>query len=170
MVNHTRRWDPKSQHELMIAKYGYETAKFNRTFDCYDFVDCYNYMNLHDLLKYYKTGISKVTDHATREIRHGRLSKEEALDLVDHYQKFEPKYIDMFCDWLGTNKRSLQYILDMHRNKDIWELDNDRNWVFKKKSNLNKKNNFKSSIKFEANSSLSRNISNQYITIGKGYP
>ena len=169
-LNNYVRWDPKSQHELMITKYGYETAKFNRTFDCYDFVDCYNYMNLHDLLKYYKTGISKVTDHATREIRHGRLSKEEALDLVDHYQKFEPKYIDMFCDWLGTNKRSLQYILDMHRNKDIWELDNNRNWVFKKKLKFNKKSNFKASIKFEINSSFSRGIYDRYITIGKGYP
>ena len=169
-LNNYVRWDPKSQHELMIKKFGYETTKFNRTFDCYDFVDCYNYMNLHDLLKYYKTGISKVTDHATREIRHGRLLKEEALDLVDHYQKFEPSYIDMFCNWLGTNKRSLQYILDMHRNKDIWELDNNRNWVFKKKLKFNKKSNFKASIKFEVNSSFSRGIYDGYITIGKGYP
>lgn len=169
-LNNYVRWDPKSQHELMIAKYGYETTKFNRTFDCYDFVDCYNYMNLHDLLKYYKTGISKVTDHATREIRHGRLSKKEALSLENFHQKFKPGYIDMFCDWLGINPRSLQYILDLHRNKDIWQLDNDRNWVFKKKLNLNKESNIKASLKFKVNSSFSRGIDDGYITIGKGYP
>ena len=34
----------------MISKYEYQTSKFDRTFDCYDFVDCYNYMNLHDVI------------------------------------------------------------------------------------------------------------------------
>ena len=69
------RWDPKAQHELMIDKYGYLTSDFSRTFDRYDYVDCYNYMNLHDILKLYKHGYSKVTDHACREIRHNRLDK-----------------------------------------------------------------------------------------------
>ena len=45
------RWDPKAQHEQMIKKYDYKTSSFHRTFDCYDFVDCFNYMDLHDLLK-----------------------------------------------------------------------------------------------------------------------
>ena len=42
------RWDPKQQHEDMIQYYDYKTDKFNRTFDKYDFVDCFNYMNIHD--------------------------------------------------------------------------------------------------------------------------
>ena len=99
-LNNFVRWDPKAQHELMIKKYDYETSKFERTFDCYDFVDCYNYMNLHDLLKFYKTGISKVTDHASREIRHGRLSRNQALGLVGYHQQFNPNYLDLFCEWL----------------------------------------------------------------------
>jgi len=33
------RWDPKAQHELMISKYDYRSARFARTFDCYDYVD-----------------------------------------------------------------------------------------------------------------------------------
>ena len=66
------RWDPKAQHEQMIRDYNYHTSSFPRTFDCYDFVDCFNYMNLHDEIKLIKHGFSKVTDHACREIRHGR--------------------------------------------------------------------------------------------------
>ena len=54
------RWDPKAQHEKMIAEYGYKTSSFNRTFDCYDYVDCFNYMGLHDLLKLYKIGRAHV--------------------------------------------------------------------------------------------------------------
>jgi N-acetyl sugar amidotransferase len=169
-LNNYVRWDPKKQHELMIEKYAYETTKFNRTFDCYDYVDCYNYMNLHDVLKYYKTGISKVSDHASREIRHGRLSKKVALGLVAHHQKYDPKYINIFCEWLGINERSLQYVMDRHRNKDIWEYDNNRNWVLKNKENIVPERKFPTNSSFTENSSFARDIGEGYITIGKGYP
>lgn len=169
-LNNYVRWDPKAQHESMIAKYNYETAKFNRTFDCYDFVDCYNYMNLHDVIKFYKTGISKVTDHASREIRHGRLSKEDALSLVAYHQEFEPSYVDMFCEWLGITPRSLQYVLDTHRNKEIWEYDDDRNWRLKNRLNISPKSKSIANFSFKNNSSFPRDIGDGYITIGKGYP
>ena len=83
------KWDPKSQHELMIKKYRYNTKKFSRTFDTYDHVDCVNYMNLHDFLKLVKHGYSKVTDHVTREIRHKRLNKYSGLNLIKKYEKVE---------------------------------------------------------------------------------
>ena len=169
-LNNYVRWDPKAQHELMIEKYDYETTKFERTFDCYDFVDCYNYMNLHDLLKYYKTGISKVTDHASREIRHGRISREKALRLVAYHQQFNPSYLDLFCKWLGVNQKSLQYVIDMHRNKDIWEQDSNRNWEFKNKLNVQVETKFSDKKPFIENSSFARDIHDDYITIGKGYP
>ena len=154
----------------MISKYAYETAKFDRTFDCYDFVDCYNYMNLHDIIKYYKTGISKVTDHATREIRHGRISRQAAVELVKHHQNFDPSYINMFCEWLGVDQRSLQYVLDLHRNKDIWKMDDNRNWILRNKLNATSKAKIPKNFSFEANSSFARGSGDGYITIGKGYP
>ena len=169
-LNNYVRWDPKAQHELMISKYGYETAKFNRTFDCYDFVDCYNYMNLHDIIKFYKTGFSKVVDHASREIRHGRLSRDDAIELIAFHQTFDPKYINMFCEWLGIDSKSLQYVLNMHRNKEIWEYDENRNWIMKNKSDTIPNKKLIEDFSFNENSSLSRGLNDGYITIGKGYP
>lgn len=169
-LNNYVRWDPKAQHELMISKYGYETAKFNRTFDCYDFVDCYNYMNLHDIIKFYKTGFSKVVDHASREIRHGRLSRDDAIELIAFHQTFDPKYINMFCEWLGVDSKSLQYVLNMHRNKEIWEYDENRNWIMKNKSDTIPNKKLIEDFSFNENSSLSRGLNDGYITIGKGYP
>ena len=54
----------------MVNTYEYKSSKLNRTFDTYDHVDDWFYMNLHDKLKEVKHGFSKVTDHACREIRH----------------------------------------------------------------------------------------------------
>ena len=81
------RWDPTMQHILMVKKYNYKTLNFYRTFDVYDHVDCFNYMNIHDLLKLYKLGYSKVTDHACREIRHGRISRNLAIKLIKNYEQ-----------------------------------------------------------------------------------
>jgi len=169
------RWDPKAQHEQMIKLYDYRTANFNRTFDSYDYVDCFNYMGLHDLLKLYKSGYSKVTDHASREIRHGRLSRDDALALVKHYEQQPVKYIEQFCDWLGITPRSLNFMMDQHRNEFFWTKVGPQEWVFNGGSVLQDKNTKNiSSIAFDkdflATDSLKYNLNNKYITIGKGWP
>ena len=76
----------------------------------------------------------------------------------------------MFCDWLGIDEKSLQYVLDMHRNKDIWKIDDNRNWILKNKSNTNSKNKSVKDFSFKINSSFSRDFDDGYITIGKGHP
>ena len=113
------RWDPKAQHESMIKMYDFKTHKFLRTFDHYDFVDCFNYMHLHDLLKFYKHGYSKVTDHAVREIRHHRISRDCAISLVKKFEKGSIKHLKLFCDWLNINEGSLKFILQNHINKSF---------------------------------------------------
>jgi hypothetical protein len=171
-LNNYVRWDPKAQHEQMIELYDYKTAKFSRTFDCYDFVDCYNYMNLHDLTKMYKCGYSKVTDHACREIRHGRLTRKQAINLVNLYQNQSVEYIQLMYDWLNIELNGLMFVLDTHRNKKYWSKDNNNYWVFKNKfiQNNIELDNCKPSINFLNNASVSLDRNDFYITIGKGWP
>ena len=165
------RWDPKQQHEDMINIYDYRTSNFTRTFDCYDYVDCYNYMNLHDLIKFYKTGFSKVTDHACREIRHGRMTREKAKDIVEYFQRQPIEYLDLFLDWLGVEEIPLNFSLDRHRNKEKWTEEEPSTWIKKKKYEvIKKKPRFSKKYNFIANDSLNRDEESKYITIGKGYP
>ena len=60
--------------------YNYKTCKTNRTIDCYDYIDSFNYMNLHDRIKLYKHGFSKITDQLCREIRFCLLYTSDAAD------------------------------------------------------------------------------------------
>lgn len=168
------RWDPKEQHEQMINQFGFKTTNFDRTFDCYDFVDCFNYMNLHDLLKLYKHGYSKVTDHACREIRHGRLTRDQGLQLVNKYEQSETKYIQQFCDWLNVKPQSLQWMMDAHRNPKYWSEDTFRKWSFNGISLQRKETTNNECIEkpgFIATESEGLGAASaEYITIGKGYP
>jgi N-acetyl sugar amidotransferase len=170
------RWDPKAQHEQMIRDYGYRTARFSRTFDCYDHVDCFNYTNLHDQLKLYKHGFSKVTDHASREIRHGRLTREEGLALVRRYEQAPAEYSQLFCDWLGVTPRSMQFLLDQHRNPKFWRESSPSQWEFNGWSALQDSkiqpsiHNGISNFTFTDNAVVDNRAEPGYITVGKGYP
>ena len=111
------RWDPVAQHLQMIKDFKYQSAKFLRTFDTYDHVDCYNYMNLHDYLKLLKHGYSKVTDHVCREIRHKRISRDQGINLIRKYELVNPEYLDLFSEWLGLDINSLRMVIDRSRDK-----------------------------------------------------
>ncbi len=172
------RWDPKAQHEQMISEYDYKTSSFNRTFDCYDYVDCFNYMDLHDLLKLYKHGYSKVTDHASREIRFGRLTRQAGELLVHRYELSALKYENLFCDWLGVTSLSLKFMLDQQRRPGFWIQTKPNEWKFngwsvqRKKERVNKLLYNDLTDPFIENNSLEYKQESQsrYITLGKGYP
>jgi len=168
------RWDPKAQHELMMSKYQYHTARFARTFDCYDHVDCFNYMNVHDQLKLYKHGYSKVTDHACREIRHGRITREQGLGLVRHHELRPAERVDLFCEWLHVTPRALQFLMDLHRNPRHWDQPSPGRWEFKGWSTVTGPAGDSlgrtGSMEFTATGVLDTRERPSYIVIGKGYP
>ena len=130
-------------------------------------------MNLHDYLKLCKHGYSKVTDHASREIRYKRITRNQGIDLVKKYELRSPNYLDLFCDWLNINKKSLDFVINRTRNKKYWnEFDIDK-WRFKGlssylKKNDDKKNKIKFSKFFKINSDLVYNQKRKYIIFGKG--
>ena len=124
------RWDSKTQHEYMIKKYGYETASQQRTFNTYEDVHCFHSAGLHDYLKFLKLGYSKVTDHACREIRLKRMTREEGIEQVRKYTYKEPEDIDIFLKWLGMDKKEFFSLITNRRDKRIWQLS-EKGWILK---------------------------------------
>ena len=127
-LNNYVRWDSRAQHEQMIRQYGYETGEQTRSFDTYNDVDCWNYSDVHDYIKFIKHGYGKVTDHACREIRLKRLTRESGLELVRQYGTRPPRNLNLFLNWLGITQNAFHYIIDQHRNPDIWARNEDWRW------------------------------------------
>ncbi len=130
-LNNYIRWDSRLQHEEMISRYGYETAPLTRTFDTYNDVDCWNYADVHDYIKFLKHGYSKVFDHATREIRLGHMTREEAIQLVESYFDKKPKNLNLFLDWIGMTENAFHFVMDHHRNPNIWKRNENWEWEMK---------------------------------------
>lgn len=120
------RWDSKKQHEDMLKLYKYETAHQHRTFDTYNDVDCFHYSDLHDYIKFLKWGYGKATDHACREIRLKRLTREEGIGLVEKYQNKlpDPESLALFLNWLGISREELFDSIDARRDPRIWKKTN----------------------------------------------
>jgi N-acetyl sugar amidotransferase len=128
-LNNFFKWDSKLQHEQMIKIYGYETSLQTRTFDTYNHSDCWNYSDLHDYIKYIKHGFGKVVDHASREIRLGRLSRKNAIRLVKKYNHKLPKNSQTYFDWLGIRPEGFEYILNQFRSTEFWDKSDLINWA-----------------------------------------
>ena len=178
-LNNYIRWDSKKQHEQMIHNFGYESFPQTRTFDTYNDVDCFNYSDVHDYIKYVKHGFGKVIDHASREIRLRRMTREEGIALVSKYTLQQPKNLKLFLDWIGMTENGFHYIIDQHRNKQIWKRNEEWKWEINKNifdlvnPELVDKNRLRI-IESECNFKLTPSKKpafkeDQYILIGKGF-
>lgn len=174
------RWDPIAQHREMVKLYDYKTANLSRTFDIYDYNDCYNYLDIHDLLKLNKHGYSKVTDHVSREIRHKRISKDDGEKIVNKYEQAKYKYKNQFLSFLDVTEKGLDLICDYHKNKNFWNDADFSSWVFNgwsRMRNLDNRDHSKKNIMNEKHNleqlaldSIELGMSPEYITFGKGWP
>lgn len=164
------RWDPLAQHEEMIRTYDYKTSNLTRTPDQYDFIDCFNYSNLHDWIKLKKTGYSKVTDHVTREIRHNRITRNQGISIIKKFESKEPEYRKNFLEWLNLDNRSFEFIMEEHRHPTFWKETDYRKFVFAGPSTLFDGEWRESEVKWPTIENHYENLPGSYITIGKGYP
>lgn len=105
------------------------TYERDRTFLLYGKIEDHA-NDVHDYLKFLKFGYGRATDDASMEIRHGRLSREEGIDLVEYYDSREPRSLDMYCDFLQISKERFYEIVEPMRDPKIWEKMNGK-WIKK---------------------------------------
>lgn len=63
-----------------------------------------DWVTLNQMIKYYKFGFGRVTDYVNEEIRLGRLTRDQGIELVAQYDDAcAPGYIASFCDYIGVS-------------------------------------------------------------------
>lgn len=86
---------------------------------------------VNQVLKYVKLGFGYATDEACYEVREGRITREEAFDLVRKYDgKCGQKFIDKFCSYVDIKLNEFWRVVESFRNTDYFE-EVDGEWVLK---------------------------------------
>lgn len=86
----------------------------------FDQVDSAAYL-IHPWMKYPKFGHACATDYASRFIRYGMLTREEAVEIVkkkDH--NLDPRSVREFCEFCGYRESEFWEIIEKHYNSNLY--------------------------------------------------
>jgi len=125
-------WNARKQTEFVIKELDFETAqKRDRTFNIYDKLDDIHANGLHDYMKYLKFGYGRATDDASTEIRHGRMTREEGIEMVMKFDPTRPRDMDIFLRANKITEEEFLARIEPLRDPSIWEKDSNRQWLRK---------------------------------------
>ena len=78
-------WDDERQTEFISETYGWKEADVEGTYKGYKSNGCVM-TGVHDYMKLIKRGFGRTTDHVSRDIRAGLLTREEGFELIKKYE------------------------------------------------------------------------------------
>ena len=124
-------WDGEKNAELMMQLYDWRTARqpFERTYRAVSNLDDMHENGTHDYLKFVKFGYGRATDHACKDIRHGRFSRDEGIEKVQQYDHVKPyRDLNRWLEYTSMTEREFDIIADRFRDPNVWWIENGRWW------------------------------------------
>ena len=119
------KWDARPQVELM-RRYGFrvkEDGPIEGTYTNYENLDD-ALVSIHDYLKYVKFGFGRATDHACLDIRNGRITRNEGMELVKKYDgKLYRHILRDFINYFNITEEEFFRVVDSFTDKAIFEAD-----------------------------------------------
>ena len=132
-------WNVFNQLEI-VKKIGFKENSGNKegTYDGWENLDVY-FTVFHDYFKFLKYGFGRATDHASIEIRYGRMTREDGLELVKKSEgKIPRKYLKEFLKAAKITEEEFHKTCDKFTNKDLFKKDDNANLIKDKDGNLTK--------------------------------
>jgi len=119
-------WDPETSLSVAAAHGFAFDAGAART-GYYDYADIDDdFISLHHWMKWYKFGFTRLFDNLSLEIRNGRMTREQALQIIRERGDQTPHAdIDKFCAFAGITRERFFAIAETFRNHDVWKRRED---------------------------------------------
>lgn len=132
-------WNIFTQLEI-VKKLGFSEDNVVRegTYDSWENLDV-KFTSFHDYFKFLKFGFGRASDHASIEIRHGRITREEGLELVKkHEGKIPTKYLDEFLKSAEISYDEFIDICEKFTQKELFKKDENGNLLRDDEGNIEK--------------------------------
>jgi N-acetyl sugar amidotransferase len=116
------KWDPQECYYYAVENTGFQanSERTEGTYSKYSSID-----DQIDMFHYYTTlakfGIGRATYDAAQEIRNGKITREEGVQLVKRYdQEFPKKYFKQFCEYISVSEEEFHATIDKFRSPHLW--------------------------------------------------
>lgn len=130
------KWDPNEHAYRMKELYGFEFAAqpFERTYRLMSNLDDMHENGIHDYMKFIKFGYGRASDHASKDIRSGYMTREEGIEIVRKYDHIKPRRdLERWLKYVGMTEQEFDRTADTFRDRRVWWKDENGEW---KKDNL----------------------------------
>jgi N-acetyl sugar amidotransferase len=126
------QWDPQECYYYAVENTGFQanTERTSGTYSKYSSID-----DKIDFFHYYTTlikfGIGRATYDASQEVRNEKITREEAVHLVQKFdQEFPEKHFKDFLEYIDIDEDQFWSTVDKFRSPHLWK-QTPKNWVLK---------------------------------------
>jgi N-acetyl sugar amidotransferase len=109
-------WDVKAQVEIIKNELGWQGDEVEGVPPEYDYekVECYM-QGVRDYIKYLKRGYARTTHLTSLDIRNGRKTREESIELVEKYERKIPHNLELFLKYTGLTEEEFIKVVNKHK-------------------------------------------------------
>lgn len=124
------KWDPNKQTKLVKEKYGWKSAEkpFERTYRDFSNLDDRYENGIHDLMKFVKFGYGRASDHASKDIRTGYMTREKGIEMVKKYDSVVSSDLYYWLDYVDMIEDEFWQIADTFRDPRVWWIKDGEWW------------------------------------------
>lgn len=108
-------WDVRKQVEINQKELGWQLDYLESGYPepSYEKIECM-FEGLRDYVKYLKRGFARITHLTSLDIRHGRMTRDEAMTLIRKYEHRKPRSLDVFLKYLEITEEEFNEIVMRH--------------------------------------------------------
>lgn len=124
------RWEANEHGSMMQEKYGFLEAEvpFERTYRKMSNLDDMHENGIHDYMKFVKFGYGRATDHVCKDIRAGKISREEGVVIVEAMDPVKSSDLGRWLEYVGWTEDEFDRIADRFRDPRVWWIKDGRWW------------------------------------------
>ncbi len=115
-------WDANEHAALVTERYAWQPSPvpFERTYRRMSNIDDRYENGAHDYLKFVKFGYGRATDHASKDIRAGYMSRAQGIEMVRKYDHVRSSDIDYWLNYVDRDAQWFDRIADSFRDPRVW--------------------------------------------------
>ncbi len=125
------KWDPNSHAKMVQKKYGWKprTEPFERTYRRFSNLDDRYENGLHDYMKYIKFGYGRTSDHTSKDIRTGYMTRAEGIKMVRKYEHVIPSDLYHWLNYVDMSEGEFWRLANSFRDTRVWRKEKNDSWV-----------------------------------------